>query len=287
MEGAKQELIDKNYGLYYSRSIEQIPKDENDNLLYELAPSSDSMYEYILELTDGDLEITQMIIAAIHSNSDYILKKALVELERVQKSSPKHARTIEENLSNIKEHNAVVEAARKEVKEAQIAAMFWKSVLDSPQQALSDVDEEDCGLQTAELDIYKSCEEVKPQQSALAKIPTAENGDPQFEQAETPELAFDALAEALNGNAGLAAQSAKDTYEAYVIELQKLEKKKIKPSTDPKKNAAARAELEAQKSAARKSMEFWKKVSEVHEKRGQEEKAKKAAAEKKRNADCR
>lgn len=137
--------------------------------------------------------------------------------------------------------------------------------------------------ETPEVDAMPVAEEAKP--SALSQIPTDENGEPIYEQAE-PDAAWDALVEQAEGDEAIASEVVADIiadkeneYNAAEKALKKIEdgkpetKKGAAPPTTAERIAAKRASKEAVANAretverAKSVLDHWVKIGETVKRR--------------------
>lgn len=101
--------------------------------------------------------------------------------------------------------------------------------------------------------------EKAEQESAMSRIPSDRDGDPQFEQAQ-PSDTWEALLELNGGNAVEAEDTARQMYENASKNLDKAQKTKPKSGTSVMEIQRNKAERNGQIDELRKSVDFWGKV---------------------------
>lgn len=122
------------------------------------------------------------------------------------------------------------------------------------------------------------------QQTPLQSLPRDEKGNPIFEQAESPEAAWDALVEFSEGDAGAAKEIADVMVEEKRKAFEKAQKLKSKGKT-PTEILASRKANAAELTNAQAEFEYWQKMAAVERNRQaairsqQEAEARRIAAE--------
>ena len=101
--------------------------------------------------------------------------------------------------------------------------------------------------------------EKAEQESAMSRIPSDRDGEPQFEQAQ-PSDTWEALLELNGGNAVEAEDTARQMYENASKNLDKAQKTKPKSGTSVMEIQRNKAERNGQIDELRKSVDFWGKV---------------------------
>lgn len=101
--------------------------------------------------------------------------------------------------------------------------------------------------------------EKAEQESAMSRIPSDRDGEPQFEQAQ-PSDTWEALLELNSGNAVEAEDTARQMYENASKNLDKAQKTKPKSGTSVMEIQRNKAERNGQIDELRKSVDFWGKV---------------------------
>lgn len=97
--------------------------------------------------------------------------------------------------------------------------------------------------------------------TALAQIPTDEQGKPVFEQAESPKAAYDALLEMSKGDSEIAASAVSFKLAEKEKAVKDLGKAKITPASNSMEDIiAAQQERKALIAQAQSEVEFWKGV---------------------------
>lgn len=107
-------------------------------------------------------------------------------------------------------------------------------------------------------------QEHKP--TALERIPRNENGEPVFEQAENPEVAWDALVEFSDGNAATAKEIADAMTEEKRKALEKAQKLKLKGKTPAELFASKQANA-AELAKAESEYNHWQRMANVEQNR--------------------
>lgn len=112
--------------------------------------------------------------------------------------------------------------------------------------------------------IAQAEQEHKP--TALERIPRSENGEPLFEQAENPEVAWDALVEFSDGNAATAKEIADAMTEEKCKALEKARKLKLKGKT-PAEMLASKQANAAELAKAEREYNHWQRMANVEQNR--------------------
>ena len=112
--------------------------------------------------------------------------------------------------------------------------------------------------------IAQAEQEHKP--TALERIPRSENGEPLFEQAENPEVAWDALVEFSDGNAATAKEIADAMTEEKRKALEKARKLKLKGKT-PAEMLASKQANAAELAKAESEYNHWQRMANVEQNR--------------------
>ena len=112
--------------------------------------------------------------------------------------------------------------------------------------------------------IAQAEQEHKP--TALERIPHSENGEPLFEQAENPEVAWDALVEFSDGNAATAKEIADAMTEEKRKALEKARKLKLKGKT-PAEMLASKQANAAELAKAESEYNHWQRMANVEQNR--------------------
>ena len=112
--------------------------------------------------------------------------------------------------------------------------------------------------------IAQAEQEHKP--TALERIPRSENGEPLFEQAENPEVAWDALVEFSDGNAATAKEIADAMTEEKRKALEKAQKLKLKGKT-PAELLASKQANAAELAKAESEYNHWQRMANVEQNR--------------------
>lgn len=112
--------------------------------------------------------------------------------------------------------------------------------------------------------IAQAEQEHKP--TALERIPRSENGEPLFEQAENPEVAWDALVEFSDGNAATAKEIVDAMTEEKRKALEKARKLKLKGKT-PAEMLASKQANAAELAKAESEYNHWQRMANVEQNR--------------------
>lgn len=125
-----------------------------------------------------------------------------------------------------------------------------------------------------------SLEEQQLQVSALERIPKDEQGNPIYEQAETPDLAWDAIVEQTEGDEAMAQSVANGMVVDKEAALKKIEKTKSAGGNAIAEKIVAEKERKAAIDAAKQELSIWQKIVGTANRRKME-----ADAERRRIAD--
>lgn len=125
-----------------------------------------------------------------------------------------------------------------------------------------------------------SLEEQQLQVSALERIPKDEQGNPIYEQAETPDLAWDAIVEQTEGDEAMAQSVANGMVADKEAALKKIEKTKSAGGNTIAEKIVAEKERKAAIDAAKQELSIWQKIAGTANRRKM-----KADAERRRIAD--
>lgn len=125
-----------------------------------------------------------------------------------------------------------------------------------------------------------SLEEQQLQVSALERIPKDEQGNPIYEQAETPDLAWDAIVEQTEGDEAMAQSVANGMVADKEAALKKIEKTKSAGGNTIAEKIVAEKESKAAIDAAKQELSIWQKIAGTANRRKME-----ADAERRRIAD--
>lgn len=125
-----------------------------------------------------------------------------------------------------------------------------------------------------------SQEEQQLQVSALERIPKDEQGNPIYEQAETPDLAWDAIVEQTEGDEAMAQSVANGMVADKEAALKKIEKTKSAGGNTIAEKIVAEKERKAAIDAAKQELSIWQKIAGIANRRKME-----ADAERRRIAD--
>lgn len=120
--------------------------------------------------------------------------------------------------------------------------------------------------QLYELEQQRKAEEANRQPTPLERIPRNENGEPIFEQAETPEVAWDALVEFSGGDATIAKEIADAMTEEKRKALEKAQKLKLKGKT-PTEMLASKQANAAELAKAENEFNQWQRMAIVEQSR--------------------
>jgi N12 class adenine-specific DNA methylase len=125
-----------------------------------------------------------------------------------------------------------------------------------------------------------SLEEQQLQVSALERIPKDEQGNPIYEQAETPDLAWDAIVEQTEGDEAMAQSVANGMVADKEAALKKIEKTKSAGGNTIAEKIVTEKERKAAIDAAKQELSIWQKIAGTANRRKME-----ADAERRRIAD--
>ncbi len=124
--------------------------------------------------------------------------------------------------------------------------------------------------ETAEVGTMPTPEEPKP--SALSQIPTGQDGEPVYEQAE-PDTAWDALVEQTEGDEEIAKSVIEQTISEKEEELKKLSKQKPKSGLSTSQKIQAEKDKKKAMDAIQQSIDHWKRMAGTRQRRQAEEDA--------------
>lgn len=113
----------------------------------------------------------------------------------------------------------------------------------------------------------------QPAVPAIGRIPKDEQGNPVYEQAETPDLAWDAIVEQTDGDEVMAQTVADGMVADKESALKKLEKAKPRGGVTVAEKIAAEKERKAAIDAASHELDIWKKIAGTSNRRKQEAEA--------------
>ena len=119
--------------------------------------------------------------------------------------------------------------------------------------------------------------EAESSESALERLPRDEKGEPIFEQAETPEIAWDALVEFSDGDVAVAKEMADIVTEQKRKALEKLQKQKPKGASLAELRESQKV-IKAAREQAEQEYNFWQRIAGVEQLR-QEAEARRQAEE--------
>lgn len=109
-------------------------------------------------------------------------------------------------------------------------------------------------------------EAPQSQQTALERIPTNEQGEPIYEQAD-PETAWDAIVEQTEGDESIAQSVADGMVADMEAEVRRAEKAKVKGGTTIAEKIAAEKERVVNIEQAKATLEHWKKIASTNSRR--------------------
>lgn len=161
---------------------------------------------------------------------------------------------IEQEQMNIFGQNAV--APEEPMVEAQSVPETPESVLNPTENAVAE----------GEIDAEVDANEESGQQTALSRIPTNEQGEPQFEQAENPEIGWDALVEFSEGDAGTAKEIADAMVEEKRKAYEKAQKQKPRGKT-PTEILASKKAIASELAQAEQEYNLWQQMANVEQRR--------------------
>lgn len=113
----------------------------------------------------------------------------------------------------------------------------------------------------------------QPQVSAFERIPKDEQGNPLYEQAETPDLAWDAIVEQTDGDMAMAQSVADGMVADKDSVLKRLEKAKSKGGATIAEKIAAEKERKAAIDASKQELAIWQKIAGTANRRKMEAEA--------------
>ena len=115
----------------------------------------------------------------------------------------------------------------------------------------------------------------QPQVSAFERIPKDEQGNPIYEQAETPDLAWDAIVEQTDGDEAMAQTVADGMVADKETALKKVEKAKSKGGATIAEKIAAEKERKAAIEEAKANLAVWKQIAQTARRRKDAEESEK------------
>ena len=114
--------------------------------------------------------------------------------------------------------------------------------------------------------VQKEAEIPQHQSTALERIPTNEQGEPIYEQAD-PETAWDAIVEQTEGDESIAQSVADGMVADMEAAVKRAEKAKVKGGTTIAEKIAAEKERVANIEQAKATLEHWKKIASTNSRR--------------------
>lgn len=115
----------------------------------------------------------------------------------------------------------------------------------------------------------------QPQVSAFERIPKDEQGNPIYEQAETPDLAWDAIVEQTDGDEAMAQTVADGMVADKETALKKVEKAKSKGGATIAEKIASEKERKAAIEEAKANLAVWKQIAQTSRRRKDAEESEK------------
>jgi predicted nucleotidyltransferase len=115
----------------------------------------------------------------------------------------------------------------------------------------------------------------QPQVSAFERIPKDEQGNPIYEQAETPELAWDAIVEQTDGDEAMAQTVTDGMVADKETALKKVEKAKSKGGATIAEKIASEKERKAAIEEAKANLAVWKQIAQTARRRKDAEESEK------------
>lgn len=115
----------------------------------------------------------------------------------------------------------------------------------------------------------------QPQVSAFERIPKDEQGNPIYEQAETPELAWDAIVELTDGDEAMAQTVTDGMVADKETALKKVEKAKSKGGATIAEKIASEKERKAAIEEAKANLAVWKQIAQTARRRKDAEESEK------------
>ena len=115
----------------------------------------------------------------------------------------------------------------------------------------------------------------QPQVSAFERIPKDEQGNPIYEQAETPDLAWDAIVEQTDGDEAMAQTVTDGMVADKETALKKVEKAKSKGGATIAEKIAAEKERKAAIEEAKANLAVWKRIAQTARRRKDAEESEK------------
>lgn len=131
-------------------------------------------------------------------------------------------------------------------------------IIDQIAQNLAEIEQNLAEIEQNPTEIAQS---QQPQVSALELIPKDEQGNPVYEQSETPDLAWDAIVEQTEGDEAMAQTVADGMVADKEAALKKLEKTKSKGGNSIAEKIASEKERKAAIDAAKAEFDIWKKIA--------------------------
>lgn len=104
-------------------------------------------------------------------------------------------------------------------------------------------------------------------ETALSRIPKDKNGNPIYEQAETPDLAWDAIMELTEGDEAMAQIVTNGMVTDKEAALRKLEKAKTKAGVSIEEKIAAERKRKESIEKAKQELQWWKEIAETAKRR--------------------
>ena len=268
-------------------ALERLPRDEKGQPVFERAETPEIAWDALVELSDGD-------IADAKEMADIVTEQKRKALEKLQKQKPKGA-----SLAELRESQKVIKAAREQ---AEQEYNFWQQMAGVEQPAT--VPNQPENVPTSGETPQNSTENaVSPAESVpnpaapvenvqetpaptaeptpLQRLPRDEKGEPIFEQAETPEIAWDALVEFSDGDVADAKEMADIVTEQKRKALEKLQKQKPKGASLAELRESQKV-IKAAREQAEQEYNFWQQMAGVEQLR-QEAEARRLAEAKRRH----
>ncbi|MCD8287065.1 MAG: hypothetical protein LUD50_07575, partial [Clostridia bacterium] len=121
-------------------------------------------------------------------------------------------------------------------------------------------------------------------QSALDQIPKDEQGNPDFERAPSPDVAYDAITEMAGGDTDTAQTVIEQTVAEKERDLDKAKKAKSAGGATIAEKIASETGRKSAIDAAQRSLDFWKGLAEMRRRRAEAEAARAAEEENRRKA---
>ena len=108
-------------------AMQRIPKDEQENPLYEQA-DSDTAWDAIVEQTEGDEDMAQTVADGMVADKEEALKK-------LEKAKSKGGNSIAEKIASEKERKAAIDAAKQEL-------LVWQKIAGTAKRRKMEADDE-------------------------------------------------------------------------------------------------------------------------------------------------